>query len=215
MSKTFTTGIGVVGAYAFITKPHKKYKSEELEYQATVTLSKADGEALIAEMEQARNEFRQDYKKKKGKVLPNGELYKIKVKGKVDEETGDFVRDASGEYELKLQKDAKKGSIKVVDTKCNDVTTKVTGIGEGSTMKVMLNINACEVGGKAIVTVSPIAVQIIDLVEYGGVSDESVKAAFGVVDGGYVFTEEETKETSFSDEVTEEDISEEDEQLGF
>ena len=166
-------------------------------------------------MEQARNEFRQDYKKKKGKVLPNGELYKIKIKGKVDEETGDFVRDASGEYELKLQKDAKKGSIKVVDTKCNDVTTKVTGIGEGSTMKVMLNINACEIGGKAIVTVSPVAVQIIDLVEYGGVSETTIKDAFGVVEGGYVFTEEETKETSFSDEVTEEDIAEEDEQLGF
>lgn len=212
MSKTFTTGIGVVGAYAFINQPKKKYKSEELEYSATVTLSKSDGEALIAEMEQARNEFRQDYKKKKGKVLPNGELYKIKIKGKVDEETGDFVRDASGEYELKLQKDAKKGSIKVVDTKCNDVTTKVTGIGEGSTMKVMLNINACEVGGKAIVTVSPIAVQIIDLVEYGGVSDESVKAAFGIVDGGYVFTED--KEASFTDEVAEEDTPEEDE-LGF
>lgn len=209
MSKTFTTGIGVVGKYAFIDHPKKKYKSEELEYTATLTLSKLDGEALIAEMEQTRNEFRQEYKKKKGKVLPNGELYKIKIKGKVDEETGDFVRDASGEYELKLQKDAKKGSIKIVDAKCNDVTTKITGIGEGSTMKVMLNINPCEIGGKAIVTVSPIAVQVIDLVEYGGVSEETIKAGFGVVDGGYVFEEE--KEASFTDEVAEEEVTEEDE----
>lgn len=212
MSKTFTTGIGVVGKYAFIDHPKKKYKSEELEYTATLTLSKLDGEALIAEMEQARNEFRQAYKKKKGKVLPNGELYKIKIKGKVDEETGEFVRDVSGEYELKLQKDAKKGCIKIVDAKCNDVTTKVTGIGEGSTMKVMLNINPCEIGGKAIVTVSPIAVQVIDLVEYGGVSEETIKAGFGVVDGGYVFEEE--KEASFTDEVAEEEVTEEDE-LGF
>ena len=55
MSKnTYTTGKGIVGAYAFITSPAKKYKSEEKEYKATVTICKEDGEALIVEMENAR-----------------------------------------------------------------------------------------------------------------------------------------------------------------
>lgn len=204
----YTTGKGVVGAYAFITTPHKKYKSEELEYQATVTLCKEDAEALIAEMENVRNEFRKEYKKKKGKALPNGDICKIKPKGKIDEESGDFVADKSGEYELKLQKDVKKGSIKIIDSQLQDVTNKISGIGEGSEIKCMLRITCCEVGGKALVTLVPVAVQILKLVEYGGVSDEEIAAEFSVEEG-YTFTDSEN-ESEENNEETEEDDEEAD-----
>ena len=205
----YTTDRGVVGAYAFITAPAKKYKSEEKEYKATVTLCKEDGEALIAEMENVRNEYRKEYKKKKGKALPNGDICKIKPKGKIDEETGDFVADKSGEYELKLQKDVKKGSIKIIDSQLQDVTTKIPGIGEGSEIKCMLRISCCEVGGKALVTLVPVAIQVLKLVEYGGVSDEDIAAEFSVEEG-FTFTASENKA-----EDTEEETKEDDEEADF
>ena len=205
----YTTGRGIVGAYAFITTPHKKYKSEELEYQATVTLCKEDAEALIAEMENVRNEYRKEYKKKKGKVLPNGDICKIKPKGKIDEETGDFVADKFGEYELKLQKDVKKGSIKVIDSQLQDVTTKISGIGEGSEIKCMLRISCYEVGGKALVTLVPVAVQVLKLVEYGGVSDEDIAAEFSVEEG-FTFTASENTAEDTEEETQEEDDEEAD-----
>lgn len=205
MSKnTYTTGKGIVGAYAFITSPAKKYKSEEKEYKATVTICKEDGEALIAEMENVRNEFRKEYKKKKGKNLPNGDICKIKPKGKIDEETGDFVADKSGEYEVKLQKDVKKGSIKVIDSQLQDVTNKISGIGEGSEVRCMLRITCCEIGGKALVTLTPIAVQLLKLVEYGGVSDEEIASEFSVEDG-YTFTASEDKAEEGNEETEEDD----------
>ena len=205
MSKnTYTTGKGIVGAYAFITSPAKKYKSEEKEYKATVTICKEDGEALIVEMENARNEFRKEYKKKKGTNLPNGDICKIKQKGKIDEETGDFVADESGEYEVKLQKDVKKGSIKVIDSQLQDVTNKISGIGEGSEVRCMLRITCCEIGGKALVTLTPIAVQLLKLVEYGGVSDEEIASEFSVEDG-YTFTASEDKAEEGNEETEEDD----------
>lgn len=205
MSKnTYITGKGIVGAYAFITSPAKKYKSEEKEYKATVTICKEDGEALIAEMENVRNEFRKEYKKKKGKNLPNGDICKIKPKGKIDEETGDFVADKSGEYEVKLKKDVKKGSIKVIDSQLQDVTNKISGIGEGSEVRCMLRITCCEIGGEALVTLTPIAVQLLKLVEYGGVSDEEIASEFSVEDG-YTFTASEDKAEEGNEETEEDD----------
>lgn len=200
----YTTGKGVVGAFAFITTPAKKYKSEEKEYKATVTICKEDGEALISAMEDARKEFRKEYKEKNGKTLPNGDICKIKQKGKIDEETGEFVADKSGEYEVKLQKDVKKGSIKVIDSQLQDITTKISGIGEGSEVRCMFRISCCAVGGQVLVTLVPVAVQLLKLVEYGGVSDEEIAAEFSVEDG-FTFSESEDTSEENNDEIDEED----------
>lgn len=200
----YTTGKGVVGAFAFLTKPAKKYKSDGKEYKATVTICKEDGEALVAEMESVRDKFRKEYKKQKGKAIPNGDICLIKQKGKVDEETGDFIPDKSGEYEVKLKKDVKKGSIKVIDSQLQDVTNKISGIGEGSEVRCMLRITCCEIGGKALVTLTPIAVQLLKLVEYGGVSDEEIASEFSVEDG-YTFTASEDKAEEGNEETEEDD----------
>ena len=135
-----------------------------------------------------------------GKNLPNGDICKIKPKGKIDEETGDFVADKSGEYEVKLKKDVKKGPIKVIDSQLQDVTNKISGIGEGSEVRCMLRITCCEIGGKALVTLTPIA----KLVEYGGVSDEEIASEFSVEDG-YTFTASEDKAEEGNEETEEDD----------
>lgn len=200
----YTTGKGVVGAFAFLTKPAKKYKSDGKEYKATVTICKEDGEALVAEMESVRDKFRKEYKKQKGKAIPNGDICLIKQKGNVDEETGDFIPDKSGEYELSLKKDTKKGFIKIIDSYLKDVTSKISSIGEGSEVRCMLRIECYNIGGRALVTLAPMAVQLLKLVEYGGVSDEEIAAEFSVEDG-FTFSESEDTSEENNDEIDEED----------
>lgn len=206
MSKNiYTTGKAKVGAFAFINKPTKKYKSEALEYKCTLTLCKEDGEALIAAMEQARNEFRKEYKKKEGKTLPNGDICKIKPKGDIDEETGNFIADKLGEYVVKLQKDVTKGTIKIIDASLTDITNKISGISEGSEVRAMLYIECFAIGGEAIVTLKPAALQLLKLVEFGEVSDEEITAEFNVEEDGFTYKEQVSEDTQKALEEQEDD----------
>lgn len=68
----------------------------------------------------------------------------------------------------------------------------------------MLRITCCEIGGKALVTLTPIAVQLLKLVEYGGVSDEEIASEFSVEDG-YTFTASEDKAEEGNEETEEDD----------
>lgn len=204
MSK-FVTGVGVVGAYCYLNKPQTgKFGTA---YKATVTLDKKDGEALMTAMQKAQAEFRTSHKKKTGKGLPNGELFRLKQNGDVNDD-GEFIPSADGTYELKVEKDVKKGNIKIID--CSkppaDITKDSPKIAEGSKVRVMLVINPYNDKGKVSVSLTPVAVQLVELVEYGGVSMEEITDGFDEIEG-YVADEDITGEDA--EAVDEEENSEE------
>jgi hypothetical protein len=191
-------------------KPGKKFKSIKEEYKATVILTQADGEKLTKAMIDAQATFRKSEKAKTGKTLPNGEMYRLKQKGTTDD-NGNFIADASGTYELKLQRDVEKGKIKIIDCSIppEDITTKAPAIAEGSSVRVMLTINPYNDKGKVSVSLTPVAVQLVELVEYGGVSMEEITDGFGEFEGGYVASESSVEES------TSETTEEVDEEQGF
>lgn len=203
---------GICGAYTFLTSTKKKYKSEEKEYTAKLIVDGATGKAFEKLLVDARTAKIKKLKEDGKKVTP-GEIYKIKPLGETNDD-GDFIADPSGNYEIKIQLDEKnkqgvKQKLIILDSNAT-VKKDPPAIGEGSKVSVCFLPNTFEMAGQVKVSPKPLAVQVIELVEFGGVSVEDIVSCAGTYEGGY--TGDDDEESTDEENISE---TEEDSQANF
>lgn len=184
-----------IAKYPWLTKPDTKFK-EEGEYKVDLVVSKKDAEPLIKSITAARDKFAASEKAKKKAPLPwaddvddNGKktgkvVFKFRVKAK----TGDWDRKP-----------------KLFDTKGGRVSD--VSVGGGTTMKVSFDLytwNVASLG--AGVTLQPVAVQLIDLVEYqGGAGGNAEDFGFGEEEGSFESDGDDDLESVETDAESEDD----------
>lgn len=169
MSK-FVSPKGAAG-YPKLIKPDTKFKAEG-EYTTSLTMSKADAKPFMEQIEEAyTEEFGAKALPKANfpfKELDDGQImfkFKSKNRPKLYDSTGTIIKNFE---EL--------------------------NIGSGSTLKVAGNISCRAVSGKNYATLYMNAVQIINLVEYGG-------SPFGEEEGGFEVGQEEDAQETKEEEV--------------
>lgn len=183
-----------VARHPWLTKPDTKF-NEEGDYKVNLVVSKKDAEPLIKSITSIRDKYAVATKAKKKADLPwvdevddNGKKTgKVVFKFKVAAKTGDWDRKP-----------------KLFDAKGNRVTD--VSIGSGTTMKVSFDIFTWP-GGKdgCGVTLQPVAVQIIDLVEYQGSGGSAEDFGFEEEEGSF-----ESESDGMEDEVEADSSSEDD-----
>lgn len=200
----YTTGKVTVTGFAAVSKPSIKFNKNGL-YQINVILSKDEGETLTQKLlELRKNQFKQY-----GKGMPVKDIQCLKPLVTVDNETGEEIPDSEGRYLLKTKAKAwvengvPQNKILVVDAKRKPI--KYISIGEGSIVKLFISFEGYSTAALGTsVTTNLKAVQVINLVEYGGTS---ISATGFTDEEGFKFDAEETKEY---EPATEEEASEED-----
>lgn len=204
---------GKITGFSAIFIPSTTFNKEGT-YSATIILSKAEGEKLLAQIKSVQIEEFKNFKK--GKNDKCTEITAIKKLTTVDEETGQEIDDEEGKYVLKASAKAKitdgkpTNKIAVFDGKGHPV--KTCKLGEGSIVRLKLNLVGYNVGGKVGVSVRLVAVQIVKLVEYVGKANGASFDGFEVEDDGYEY--DETAQTE-NDETTDDVNDEWDDEQGF
>lgn len=204
VTKKYTTGKGQLVGYISLQTPSTKFDKDGV-YSTSILLSKEEGEKLAEEIKAVRTE----QFKKFGKGTKVAELTQCTEYTTVDEETGEETPDEEGRYILKAKagayiKDGKPTfKPQLFDSKGNKIS--ISNIGAGTVAKVAVELSGYSVAGKTGVSVKLKAVQIIDLVEFGGGSAESY--GFGEEEG-FEGTEEveETKAVETSEDDEDEDF---------
>lgn len=202
--KKYTTGKGQLIGYINLNEPSTKFDKDGL-YQSNILLSKDEGEKLAEEIKKVRTEQFKTY----GKGTKVAELTQCVPFTTADEETGEETPDEEGRYVLKAKakafmKDGKPSfKPQLFDAKGNKIS--ISNIGAGTVAKLAVELSGYSVAGKTGVSVKLKAVQIIDLVEFGGGSAESY--GFGEEEG-FEGTEEveETKAVETAEDDEDEDF---------
>jgi len=205
-AKRFTTGKGELVGFNAVSTPSTMFDPEG-KYTIQILISKEEGEAILADALKIRNA---QYKEKKG-IVQDFERVKPYIKVEKNKDTGEIIKqtpDPQGRYVLKADQKAQitckdkriiNISIPVVDCKGQPVKGAVK-LGEGSIVKLNVELSGYSVGGKTGVSLKLKAVQIIDLVEYTG------SLGFGEEDGSFE-ADDEVEETKQA-ETTEADDEE-------
>lgn len=185
---TIITPKGELTGFNAVFEPSVRFNKKGV-FNANVILSKEDGEKLSALVKEVQKTQFKEFKEKGSKLT---EITAIKPLSEINEETGEETLDAEGRYILKAKNSARienglKGfQVAVFDSKLKPV--KKINLGEGSIVRLKLDIAGYTVAGKVGVSVRLAAVQIIEFVPYTG----SANAAAGFdVEEGYDFDEEE------------------------
>lgn len=201
---------GVLSGFNAVTTPSTKFDVDG-KYSANILISKADGEAIVAEAKAVGKEQLKTFGKGTT-VVPfvKCKPHVVVVKNE-DGEVVSETPDAEGRYILKTDMKAKirckDGSvidikIPLFDSKGKPVKGEVK-LGEGSTVKLAYDIKGYSVAGKTGVGCKLKSLQLINLVEYAGGN-----FGFGEEDGDFDADDavvEETKATDTEDD-TEEDF---------
>jgi hypothetical protein len=164
-----------------VVKPDTKFNPEGV-YEAAVILENEEALKLISKIEEAEAEWQKTHKKKVN-AHPYEEL--------LDEEgdsTGRF------KFKAKMKASGKYGPRRpaLFDSQGTQITKPVE-IGNGSTIRIKCDLKGYKAGANFGVTLGLVAVQIINLVEFGG---NASNEGFDAVEGGY---------TGGTDAATEED----------
>lgn len=185
---TIITPKGELTGFNAIFEPSIKFNKQGV-FSANVILSKEDGEKLLALVKEVQKTQFKEFKER-GSALTD--ITAIKPLSVINEETGEETFDEQGRFILKAKnsariKDGIKGfQIAVFDSKLKPV--KKINLGDGSIVKLKLDIAGYTIAGKVGVSVKFTAVQIIKFVPYTG----SANAAAGFdVEEGYDFDEED------------------------
>lgn len=196
---------GTLVGFNAVTAPSTKFNVDGV-YSANILISKADGEAIIAEAKAVGKEQFKTF----GKGTTTQPFTKCKpyviVEKNEDGEVTKETPDAEGRYILKTDMKAKIHckdnsvidiKIPMFDSKGKPVKGAVN-LGEGSVVKLAYDIKGYSVAGKTGVGCKLKSLQLISLVEYAGGN-----FGFGEEDGDFDAADavEETKST----ETTEED----------
>lgn len=198
----FVTAKGEVLGYNAIFIPTTKFNKSG-EYCISILVSEEEGKKTLEAIKEVRKIQFKNFKK--GKTDTVAEILAVKPYSKVDEETGESEPDSEGRWIIKAKAKAniKEGKathkIGVFDAKGKPVPA--CRLGEGSTVRLKLNLSGYTVAGKSGVSVKLSAVQIINLVEYQGTSNTASFDGFEVEEDGYEFNEEDI-ETSDKGTVT-------------
>lgn len=198
----FVTAKGEVIGFSSIFKPSTTYNKAG-EYLISILVSEEEGKKTLEAIKEVRKIQFKNFKK--GKTDTVAEILTVKPYSKVDEETGESEPDSEGRWIIKAKAKAniKEGKathkIGVFDAKGKPVPA--CRLGEGSTVRLKLNLSGYTVAGKSGVSIKLSAVQIINLVEYQGTSNTASFDGFKVEEDGYEFNEEDI-ETSDKGTVT-------------
>lgn len=204
VTANYTTGKGQLVGFISINEPSTKFDKDGV-YSTNILLSKEEGEKLAEKIKAVRTEQFKAY----GKGTKVADLTQCVPFTTVDEETGEEIVDEEGRFILKTKakafiKDGKPAfRPQLFDSKGNKIS--ISNIGAGTVAKVAVELSGYSVAGKTGVSVKLKAVQIIDLVEFGGGSAESY--GFGEEEG-FEGTEkvEETKAVETSEDDEDEDF---------
>ena len=202
--KKYTTGKGILTGFISLQTPSTTYDKKGT-YQANILLSKEEGEKLAEEIKKVRTEQFKTF----GKGTKVADITQCVPFTTADEETGEETPDEEGRYIFKTKASAfiEDGEIKfkpqLFDAKGKKIN--VGKVGEGTVAKLAVELSGYSVAGKTGVSVKLKAVQIIDLVEFGGGSAESY--GFGEEEG-FEGTEEveETKAVETAEDDEDEDF---------
>ena len=198
----FVTAKGEVIGFNAIFKPSTTYNKAG-EYLISILVSEEEGKKTLEAIKEVRKEQFKNFKK--GKTDTVAEILAVKPYSKVDEETGESAPDSEGRWIIKAKVKANivegkaTNKIAVFDAKGKPVSS--CKLGEGSTVRLKLNLSGYTVAGKSGVSVKLSAVQIINLVEYQGTSNTASFDGFEVEEDGYEFNEADI-ETSDEGTVT-------------
>lgn len=205
VTKKYTTSKGTLTGFISIFEPSTMFNKDGV-YQAHILLPKAEGEKLAEVIKEVRTEQFKTY----GKGSKVAELTQCVPYTKVNEETGEEIPDAEGRYVFKTKasafiKDGKPTAfVQVLDAKLKPI--KGIRVGEGTVAKLCVDLSGYTVAGKTGVSAKLRLVQIIDLVEYVGVSAD----AYGLTEeDGYDFDGDATVEETPTEEVIEDGEGEE------
>ena len=191
--KRATTPKGIA-KYPWLTKADTKFKQEG-EYKVDLIVPKKDVATLIADITAVRDQFAAQEKAKKKAALPFAE------------ETDDNGK-KTGNVVLKFRVKAKTGDWdrkpKLFDVRGNRVTD--VSVGGGSSIKVSFDIYPWNVASLGCgVTLQPVAVQIIDLVEFDG-SGSAGDFGFGEEEGSFEGNDDVGSEMEADAESEDDDV---------
>ncbi len=197
---TIITPKGELTGFNAVFEPSVKFNKKGV-FNASIILSKENGEYLLELVKEVQKTQFKEFKEKGSKLT---EITAIKPLSEINEETGEETFDTEGRYILKAKNSARienglKGfQVAVFDSKLKPV--KKINLGEGSIVKLKLDIAGYTVAGKVGVSVRLVAVQIIEFVPYTG----SVNAAegFDVECEGFDFDEEAQEATEAEEAAT-------------
>ena len=206
---TIITPKGELTGFSAIFEPSIKFNKKGV-FNANIILSKENGEYLSEIIKEVQKTQFKEFKEKGSKLT---EITAIKPLSVINDETGEETFDEEGRFILKAKNSARiengiKGfQVAVFDSKLKPV--KKINLGEGSIVRLKLDIAGYTVAGKVGVSVRLVAVQIIEFVPYTGL----MKAAegFDVEDEGFDVEDEDIaaeKESETAD-------TNEDEEIGF
>lgn len=197
---------GELVGFNAIVQPSTMFNKEGV-YNANILLSTDEGKKLADKLKEVRTSQFKTY----GKGSKVAEITGCKPYEKVDDETGEAILDDENRYIFKAKAKAyvengkPKIKIPIYDSKLNPA--QAAKIGEGSIVRLSVELVGYTVAGKTGVSVKLKGVQIINLVEYTG-SQSAESLGFAEEDDGYIVSDEDDiEETSDS---TEEDDEEED-----
>ena len=208
----FTTIKGELVGFNAITTPSTMFNPDGV-YSANILVDAAYGKEVAKAIKDLRTQQYKTYGSKSAQVQECKRCVPYVVVEKNDE--GEVVKetpDAEGRYIIKAtakgQFKAKDGTIykntiKIFDSKGRPL--KDIRLGEGSIVKLAVEVSGYAVGGKVGVSVTLKAVQVIKLVEYEAGGNA---AAYGFEEEeGFDADDLEEKEESVEDEVdVEEDL---------
>ena len=195
---------GELVGFNAIIQPNNQFVPEGL-YQANILLSKDEGEKYTEKIKEIRTKQFKTY----GKGSKVADITACKPYEKVDEDTGESILDSEGRYVFKSKakayiEDGKPNvKIPIYDAKCNPV--KDVRLGEGSIVRLAVELVGYTVAGKTGVSVKLKGVQIIKLVEYA-TSQSADSLGFIEEDEGYTFDSEVAEDTEIEEDEEEADF---------
>lgn len=180
-------------AWAFLTKPAKKYKSEDKEYKTDLILDPSEDDVIefIRYITEKVNESvikaQEELKEKKKFADAKQVKPKLPYKAQYDEEGNETGLITMTFKTNELTKDGKKKSIGLFDSKAKPINPNDISIGAGTVAKVNFSLDTYynpvtkEAGIKPYLN----AVQIIELVSFGGGGGDASLFGFGEEEGGF------------------------------
>ena len=208
-----TTCKGTVIGFSAITSPSTKFNPDG-QYSISILIPKKEGEEMLKQFQEIkRQQYKTFGKSSTAQEISRLKPYVVVVKND-DGEIVSETPDEEGRFILKATEKAtircKNGEvinkkIKVFDAKgkpCNDLK-----IGEGSVVRLAIDVAGYTVAGKTGISVGLKAVQVIEYIEYGeGGTAENF--GFEVEEGFETKDEEGFKETvkEEDDDITEDEI---------
>lgn len=190
-----------IAQFAWLNKADTKF-NDLGEYKVNLVVPKEDAAAFAKKVEAIRNEFIAGDKKKKKAPLPFAQA--VDDQGN---ETGDIIIKTKVKNSRTRDGGIWERKPKLFDAGGNKIDANVGG---GSTIKLNVQVYVWDVAtaGGVGVMLQPVAVQVIDLVEFGG-GESADSFGFDVEDG---FVSDKPVE-DFSDVVDTTDTPEEDADL--